>query len=109
MTMYDRIRDLRISQDMSQDSLAKAMGYKNRSMIARIEAGDVDLSQSKIVAFARIFGVTTRYLMDGETDYNPDEARLIRAYRKAEPAIREAALVMLENSAKKDTQSERMA
>lgn len=66
-TMYDRIRDLRIQKGMSQDDLAQAMGYKDRSMITKIESGAVDIAQSKIVAFARILGTTTRYLMDGDT------------------------------------------
>lgn len=65
-TMYDRIRDLRTEKGMSQDDLAHAMGYKDRSMITKIESGAVDISQSKIVAFARALGTTTRYLMDGD-------------------------------------------
>ena len=65
-TMYDRIRDLRITRGMSQDDLAQAMGYKDRSMITKIESGAVDISQSKIVGFAKILGTSTRYLMDGE-------------------------------------------
>lgn len=65
-TMYDRIRDLRIEKGMSQDDLARAMGYKDRSMITKIESGAVDISQSKIVAFARALGTTTKYLMDGD-------------------------------------------
>ena len=66
-TMYDRIRDLRISRGMSQDDLAQAMGYKDRSMITKIESGAVDIAQSKIYGFAKVLGTTTRYLMDGDT------------------------------------------
>ena len=76
-TMYDRIRDLRIEKGMSQDDLAQAMGYKDRSMITKIESGAVDIAQSKIVAFARVLGTSTRYLMDGdahETDLDCLEA-----------------------------------
>lgn len=74
-TMYDRIRDLRIEKGMSQDDLAQAMGYKDRSMITKIESGAVDISQSKIVAFARVLGTTTRYLMDGDVK-ETDQDRL---------------------------------
>jgi transcriptional regulator with XRE-family HTH domain len=66
MTMYDRIRDLRIKNEMSQDDLAKAIGYKDRSMITKIEAGKVDLSQRKITAFAKALGTTPAYLMGWE-------------------------------------------
>lgn len=63
MTLYERIRQLRISAGMSQDDLAKAMGYKDRSMITKIESGKVDISQKKILAFARVLNTTPSYLM----------------------------------------------
>ena len=48
---------------MSQDDLAKAMGYSDRSMITKIESGKVDISQKKILAFSRILNTTPGYLM----------------------------------------------
>lgn len=42
MTIYERIRQLRIDNNMSQDDLARAMGYKDRSMITKIESGKVE-------------------------------------------------------------------
>ena len=63
MTIYERIRQLRISAGMSQEDLAHAMGYKDRSMITKIESGKVDISQKKIVEFARILNTTPGYLM----------------------------------------------
>lgn len=65
MTMYDRIKQLRQEQGMSQEDLAKKVGYKGRSMIARIESGQVDISQSKVKAFAAALCTTIDYLMDG--------------------------------------------
>ena len=52
LTLYERIRKLRIQAGMSQDDLAHALGYKDRSMITKIESGKVDISQKKIIAFA---------------------------------------------------------
>ena len=72
MILYDRIRELRVARKMSQDDLAKAMGYKDRSMITKIESGKVDISQKKIMAFARVLGTTPSYLM-GWTDEKPPE------------------------------------
>ena len=42
-TMYDRIRKLRQDQAMSQEDLAMKVGYRGRSMIARVESGQVNL------------------------------------------------------------------
>ena len=66
-TMYDRIKKLRNSLGWSQEELAKKVGYADKTSIAKIEAGKVDLPQSKIVAFSRALSTTTSYLMDGET------------------------------------------
>lgn len=57
---------------MSQDDLARAMGYKDRSMITKIESGKVDISQKKIIAFARVLNTTPGYLM-GWKDDHPDD------------------------------------
>ena len=71
MNLYERIRQLRISAGMSQDDLARAMGYKDRSMITKIESGKVDISQKKILAFSRVLNTTPAYLM-GWTDSYPE-------------------------------------
>ncbi len=52
---------------MSQQDLADKTGYTSRSSIAKIEAGERDIPQSKIVAFAEALGTTPAYLM-GWTD-----------------------------------------
>lgn len=66
LDVYKRIKDLRVEAGMSQGELAKKTGYNDRSSIAKIEAGKVDLSQSKIVAFAKALNTTTAYLMGAE-------------------------------------------
>ena len=73
MTLYERIRQLRIDAGMSQDDLAKAMGYSDRSMITKIESGKVDISQKKIIAFARVLNTTTSYLM-GLDDHDSESS-----------------------------------
>ncbi|WP_444350553.1 helix-turn-helix transcriptional regulator, partial [Phascolarctobacterium succinatutens] len=47
MTLYDRIRTRREQLNMSQEELAKKLGYKSRSTIAKIESGENDITQSK--------------------------------------------------------------
>ena len=69
MKFWDRIRVRREELNLSQDELAKRMGYKSRSTINKIELGINDVSQSKIVAFAKALDTTVGYLMgDDETD-----------------------------------------
>ena len=61
--LYKKIRNLRESKGLSQEELAEMTGYTNRSSIAKIEKGEVDLTRSKIVAFAKALGTTPTYLM----------------------------------------------
>lgn len=57
MTIGEIIRERRIELEISQDELAKKVGYTNRSSIARIESGEIDLPYSKIVAIASALSV----------------------------------------------------
>ena len=108
-TMYERIRDLRIERGMSQDDLARAMGYRDRSMITKIEGGKVDISQKKIVAFAEVLGTTPRYLMDGDPaneeieSASEDQRILFRLARNAKPEAIRAAVAVLKSMEKPDT------
>lgn len=62
MTVYERIRMLREMNGMSQDELARKCGYNGRSMISRIESGQIDLQISKLEKIAVALGVGTPYL-----------------------------------------------
>lgn len=64
--LYKRIRILREKSGMTQDELAKKVGYKSRSTINKIELGINDISQSKIVALAKALGTTPGYLLGWE-------------------------------------------
>lgn len=72
MTIYDRIRMLRMNKGMSQDELAKRCGYEGRSMISRVESGRVDLPLSKVDLFAKALGVSPAYL----AGYEDNQAEL---------------------------------
>lgn len=60
---YERIRKLREQQGLSQDELAIRTGYTSRSSIAKIEAGKVDISLSKVELFAEALNTTPSYLL----------------------------------------------
>ena len=65
--LYLRIRSRREELGLSQDELAKKMGYVSRSSINKIELGKNDIPQAKIIAFAKALDTTPAWLM-GWTD-----------------------------------------
>lgn len=66
LKLYENIRRLRKENHWTQEDLARRMGYTDRSMIAKIEAGKVDITQSKIMDFAKVLGVEPGELMGWE-------------------------------------------
>ena len=71
METHEVIKRLREERGMSQDALAEKVGYKDRSSIAKVEAGLVDLSQSKIAAFAKALGVSPAQLIGAGSESDP--------------------------------------
>lgn len=61
--VYDRIRQFRIANGLTQDELALAVGYTDRSSVAKIELGKVDLSLSKVAAIAQALHTTPKELL----------------------------------------------
>jgi len=72
LKLYENIKFYRKKNGMTQEDLAKRAGYTDRSSIAKIERGVVDLPQSKISQFAEIFGVSSGDLMGWEFDKEPE-------------------------------------
>lgn len=68
--LYENIKRLRLERKMSQSELAKRTGYTDRTSIAKIERGSVDLPQSRIEKFAAVLGVSEAELM-GYGDQQP--------------------------------------
>ena len=62
LDLYKNIKEKRMALKMSQDTLAELTGYKDRSSIAKIEKGDVDISESKIREFAKALKTTPQEL-----------------------------------------------
>lgn len=75
MDIYQRIKILRLQNNLSQDDLAKKCGYKNRQMISRIESGLVDLPLSKVEKIAHALNVAPVYLAGfSKNQKNMDDA-----------------------------------
>lgn len=70
MTFGERINKIRNEKGMTQDELARAVGYKSRSTIAKIESGERDVSQSMVIKFAKALNTTTAVLMGNDNDDN---------------------------------------
>lgn len=62
MDIGERIRQRRIDLNMTQDELAKKVGYKSRSSIQKIESAR-DLPLKKVNAMAKALGCKPAYLM----------------------------------------------
>ena len=58
-------------------SFAFKVGYKDKTAIAKVEAGKVDLPQSKIYAFAKALGTTISYLFSED---NVEEHQTLSAH-----------------------------
>ncbi len=80
----NRIRDLRLSRDLSQVSLGKALGCTSAT-ISKYELEQRQLDPATINALCDYFGVTSDYLLCRSNTptimLTDDEAELLRAYR----------------------------
>lgn len=63
LELYANIRKRRNELEMTQSELAAKVGYSDKSMVAKVENGKVDLPQSKILEFARALQTTPSELM----------------------------------------------
>lgn len=73
MTTGQRIRSRRLQLELTQEELAKKLGYQSKATIARIEADSRNLKQSKIKAIADALDTTPSYIMgwDDEVEDKP--------------------------------------
>ncbi len=65
-TLASRISSRRKELDMTQEELAKKLGYKTKSTICRIESGDNDIPLNRVDAFADALQVSRAYIMGWE-------------------------------------------
>lgn len=73
-TIGSNIKKRREELGLTQEELAKKMGYKSKSTINKIEMGINDITQSKVIAFAKVLATTPAYLMGWEasTEIKPN-------------------------------------
>lgn len=67
MNIGERIKQRRIEMNLTQDELAKKVGYKSRSSINKIELSR-DLPLTKVAKVAKVLDCTPAYLMGWESE-----------------------------------------
>ena len=63
LKIYENIKKYRLSLGLTQTELAERVGYTDRSMIAKIESGKIDLSRNKVYDFAKALHTTPIVLL----------------------------------------------
>lgn len=73
----ENLKQLRIARGFTQDELAKALGYVNRSSINKIELGRSDMPRNKVFLAAKLLEVDPLVLLQ-----QSDEELVIDKYPK---------------------------
>lgn len=82
MTVGERIKQLREAIGMSQDELAKRMGYKDRSSISKIEkSSDDNIYLDTVQKAADILNCSPLYLMGWDDKPSLDDSNKGRSER----------------------------
>ena len=112
MTIGERIKQKRIELNMSQDELAKKVGYKSRSSIQKIEAAR-DLPLRKVSIMASALETSPAYLMGWEEQDDVlfqayadmedtiEAERLYDLYKNSTPEIQSAVELLLKSAQQK--------
>lgn len=67
MEWYERIKQLREANGMTQDDLAQLMGYSSRSSINKIELGKTDIPVSKLIVLAKLLNTTPAAIIEPDS------------------------------------------
>jgi transcriptional regulator with XRE-family HTH domain len=63
MTFGEFVRQKRLEAGLSQDEVARALGYKHRSNIHRLETGKLEWKLTAIIKLAALFGMSAVELL----------------------------------------------
>lgn len=79
LKLYSNIKTRRIELGLSQYQLAMKMGYSDKTMISKIENGQVDLAISKVIDFAEALETEPNILIGWtEKEEEPTEVSSLR-------------------------------
>ena len=77
MTIGMRIRRRREELGLTQDELAKRMGYSGRSSISVVESGKRDISWENVCKYAKVLNCTPSYLMKWQDPIDEDDLEIL--------------------------------
>ena len=80
MKLHEKIYTLRKKQNLSQEALSEKLGVSRQS-VSKWETGEATPEVTKLLSLSKIFGVTTDYLLNDESE---DEVKIIEV--KEEPS-----------------------
>ena len=97
MKLYANIKKRRKELGLTQTELAELVGYRDKTAIAHIEKGDIDLPQSKIVAFAEALSTTPGELLgEVENEISPKMELILSKLERLTPAQLELVEKMID-------------
>lgn len=65
-TIGTKIKQFRKKRQLTQEELAKSLGYSGKSVISHIEKGDADMTYEKILLFLRTYMLDANELFEVE-------------------------------------------
>lgn len=72
MRLHEKIYELRKKEGLSQEALAEKLGVSRQS-VSKWETGEATPEVSKLLSLSKLFGVTTDYLLDDESEEKVQE------------------------------------
>lgn len=69
----------RMELNLTQEDLAKRLGYKSKSTINKIELGINDITQTKIISFAKALETTPSILLGWDDEENERLGRIAKS------------------------------
>jgi transcriptional regulator with XRE-family HTH domain len=74
MTIAGRIKERRTELNMTQEDLARAIGLKDKSSVAKIESSGNRVTLKNIEKISEVFGCSVHYLISGsDQNQKPEE------------------------------------
>lgn len=82
MSIGDKIKKRREELGLTQDELARRLGYTSRSTINKVELGKNDVTQSKIAEYAAALSTTSAYLLDLSESFTEINSSVLPVYQE---------------------------
>ena len=83
-TIGPKIKRIRQSEGLTQEQLAKSLGYSGKSVIAHIEKGDADMTYEKICLLLKTYKLDSNELFDVDKKVEKKEVK-----KQAAPEVKE--------------------